>query len=407
MTKPTHLIVGASLAGVRAAEAMRQQGFDGRIVLVGAEREYPYHRPPLSKEFLSSAAFDVAELPIQSPDFYREADIELMLGVRAVAASARERSIELDSGEVINFERLLIATGSSVRRLVVPGSELEGVRYLRTLDDARDLRLALARAQQPVIVGAGLIALEVAAAARSARKAVTVVEAGAVPMRRLLGSRGGHGIARLHEDHGVRFRFGTTISRVLGPGFVQAVELSDGTRLPTDLLLVAIGVDAETGWLEGSGIRVADGVVVDASGATNVPHVFAAGDVASTYSALYGRHLRIEQYGNAHVQGALVGRNMSGASEVHAAIPSTSTEQFGVRIQFIGRVEDADQTIMRGSEQGRSYTLVYLKAGAVRAALCVNRPRDSAAARKLVSEGSRVDREVLRNEDQPLTDSIV
>jgi 3-phenylpropionate/trans-cinnamate dioxygenase ferredoxin reductase subunit len=330
-----------------------------------------------------------------------------MLGVRAVSASALERSIELDSGEVIDFDRLLIATGSSVRKLVVPGSELEGVRYLRTLDDARALRLALARAEQPVIVGAGLIALEVAAAARTAGKAVTVVEAGAVPMRRLLGSTGGHGIARLHEDHGVRFRFGTTISRVLGSGFVQAVELSDGTRMPTDLLLVAIGVDAATGWLEGSGIRVADGVVVDPSGVTNVPHVFAAGDVASTYSALYGRHLRIEQYGNAHVQGALVGRNMSGASDVHAAIPSTSTEQFGVRIQFIGRAQDADQTIMRGSEQGRSFTLIYLKAGAARAALCVNRPRDFAAARKLVSEGSRVDREVLRNEDQPLTDSIV
>jgi 3-phenylpropionate/trans-cinnamate dioxygenase ferredoxin reductase component len=402
----THLIVGASLAGVRAAEAMRAHGFAGRLILMGAETELPYHRPPLSKDYLGDAELDEQQLLIAPDTWFAGQDIDLRLGARAERLDVQSRQVELESGECLHFDRALICTGSVVRRIRARGAELPGVLYLRTLEDARRLRSELTRSSAVLVVGAGLIGLEVAAAARLSGKTATIIDAGDGPLRRFVPAEIGSYLAAWHRDHGVSLNLRSTVARFLGLERVEAVELRDGTTLPADLVVVGIGVTPATSWLEGSGLALDDGVVVDARGATNVPGVFAAGDVARTYSAAYGDHVRIEQYGNAHAQGALVGANMAGATEVHTAVPSTSSEQFGARLQFVGRVDGFDALIMRGTPQSYSFTALFVKNEVVVAAFAMNRAREFAVVRKLVVSAERVDLARLSDQVSGPTDWV-
>lgn len=401
MTREHIVIVGASLAGVRAAETLRAQGFDGRLTLVGAESALPYHRPPLSKGFLARET-PFEELAVQPQTFFDEQRIELRLGTRATALRPDQRQVHLDSGELVHFDRALIATGSTPRQLSVPGSQTTGVEYLRSYDDARRVNSALQRCSNLVVVGAGLLGLEVASTARLAGKRVTIVEAGTTPLRRLVGEQVGSAIQRLHEAHGVQFRLARSVAGIEESGGVRAVELSNGTVLFAELVLVAIGVAPATDWLHGSGVMLDDGVLVDEWGNTSVTGVYAAGDVARFYNPLLGRRVRIEHYGSAQAQGIAVGKNMLGAREPYSILPGASSEQFGRRIQVIGDIQGDEDVILRGDVSGASFSAYYLRGGELVAVTAVGRSRDLPAAKKLILNHARVSRATLADEQLPL-----
>jgi 3-phenylpropionate/trans-cinnamate dioxygenase ferredoxin reductase subunit len=383
-----HVIVGGGLAAVRAAEAMRESGFDGEVVLVGAERELPYHRPPLSKEYLAGTG-KRDDLFIQLSSFYSDNRIALELGSRAVALDVPGRAITLANGRHINFDKLLIATGTEPVRLQVPGVELPGVFYLRTLEDSDALGAALRDAKSVVVVGAGLIGLEVAAVARTAGKQVTVIESAPTPLRRIFGPSLGQAIAELHREKGVDVRLSSEVVALRGSGRVEEVILKDGSTLPADVVVIGIGVRAQLDWLKGSGVEVDDGVLVDEFCQTSVPGIYAAGDIASTWSPSLRTRVRVEQYGHAQSQGAAAGKVMAGERTPFEPLPSAGSEQFGIRLQVTGRVHEGLEMAVRGDVSARSFTAFFLDGQSrVRAAISVGRPKDMLAARKLIAAGA-------------------
>jgi 3-phenylpropionate/trans-cinnamate dioxygenase ferredoxin reductase subunit len=395
-----HVIVGAGLAGLRAAEAIRAVGDEGDIILVGAERELPYSRPPLSKEYLLGS-MQAPELLLQSPAFYMDNRIDLRLGARALALDVTSRHVELSTGESLSFERLLIASGSEPRRLLVEGAELEGIHTLRTLGDATTLARALREASRIVVLGAGLIGLEVAAAARQARKEVVIVESAPTAMARILGSRWGEPLLDLHRNQGVRVLTSATVTAFRGHRRVEEVLLADGTRLPTDLVVVGVGVRPSVEWLAGSGIALGNGVLVDAFSETSVPGIFAAGDVANAWNPLLGARLRLEQYGNAQAQGAAAGRTMAGKPERYASLPGMGSTQYGRRIQFVGYLRGDEEVLIRGSVEEHTFTLLFFRGARLTGAFALNRPRDFLALRPVIHTELSLRRELLTD---PQTD---
>lgn len=409
MPRERTLIVGASLAGTRAAGALRQAGYDGDLVMIGDELALPYQRPPLSKEVLGASPPSADELLLEARTWYAEQGIELWLGTRAVALDAARRHVALGSvdsseSERVRFDRLLIATGAAPRPLDVPGHDLPGVVSLRTLDDARVLAAELAASERIVVIGGGLIGLEVAAAARTAGRAVTVVERGAAPLTRISGPALGERVARLHRERSVDLRCGADVVAISETGGGLTVHLSTGDALAADAVVVAIGVAPSTGWLDGSGVRVDDGVLVDEHGETSVPEIYAAGDVARAWNPRFGVHLRSESFAAAHDHGVAVGRAMAGVREPYAPIPGAGSVQYGVRIQAIGRVLPGDEAVVRGPRTPTHALGFYLRAGVVVGAFAVGRPREFLAARRLVAAGARVAPERLSDEASPLAE---
>ncbi|MES2642500.1 MAG: FAD-dependent oxidoreductase [Myxococcota bacterium] len=389
------VIVGAGLAAARAVEAARSTGFDGDILLVGEEPRLPYERPPLSKEWLTEDTLpdEPAVFPASSWDDWR---VDRALGVRAQALDPQARILTLTGGRRLPYDRLLIATGARPRQLSVPGVELDGVLTLRTLPDATDLRARLRASQRIVVVGAGLIGLEVVAAARSLGRQVTVVEADHTPLRRLVGARMGATVAAMHADEGVELRFDETVTALRGHRRVEAVVLACGVSVAADLVVVGIGVEPDVGWLRGTGLDGPTGVPVDALTRTPVPGVHAAGDVAVTWqpeSGILGR--RFETYANAAAQGAAAGRALAGAPTPYVPSPGGSSNQYGHRLQFVGEVVGDEAVVVRGSVEERRFVAFYVREGRVTAAFTLDRARDVPAARALVAAGAAVPDEVL------------
>src|SRR5688500_4729420 len=279
-TDQTFVIAGAGLAGAKAAETLRAEGFDGRVVLVGAESERPYERPPLSKEYLRGEA-GREKVFVHEEGFYAEREIELRLGRCAVRLDPPARELALDDGERLRYDRLLLATGAEPRRLAIPGGELDGVAYLRSVADADSLRHRLAPGRAVVVIGAGWIGCEVAASARQRGCEVTVVEPAAVPLERVLGAEVGGIYRDIHADHGVRMLLGTGVEAFEGGTAVERVRTSDGRTLDCDVVVVGVGVEPRAGLAAGAGLPVANGILVDERLRTAAPEVFAAGDVAN------------------------------------------------------------------------------------------------------------------------------
>jgi 3-phenylpropionate/trans-cinnamate dioxygenase ferredoxin reductase subunit len=383
-----YVIVGGGLAAARAAEAMRKSGFEGEVVLVGAERELPYHRPPLSKDYLAGNV-KRDDLFIQPSSFYSDNRIALELGARAVALDVPGKSITLANGRHVGFDKLLIATGTEPVRLQVPGAELQGVFYLRTLEDSNALSPALQNARSIVVVGAGLIGLEVAAVARTAGKQVTVVESAPTPLRRVFGPSWGQVVTELHREKGVDVRLSSGVAALRGSSRVEEVVLKDGSTIAADVVVIGIGVRAQVDWLKGSGVEMNDGVLVDEFCQTSVPGIYAAGDVASTWSPSLQTRVRIEQYGHAQSQGTAAGRVMAGERTPYEPLPAAGSEQFGVRLQVAGRVHESLEVAVRGDVSARSFTSFFLDSQSrVRGAISVGRPKDMMAARKLIAAGT-------------------
>ncbi|MEV1287685.1 FAD-dependent oxidoreductase [Micromonospora sp. NPDC049679] len=369
-------VVGASLAGVAAARALRQQSYDGSIIAIGAERHAPYDRPPLSKAFLTGACTE-ADLALADPD--EALDVEWRLGTAAVRLDARNRSITLADGAEIPVDAVILATGARARRL--PGTEtVSGVHTLRTLDDAVALRRDLAAAERLVVIGAGFLGAEVASSARSLGLDVTVVEALPTPLAAPLGVEMGSVCAGLHADHGVRLLTGTGVARLVGSERVEAVELADGTRLPADVVVVGIGAQPNVEWLADSGLEIHGGVVTDAACATNLPAVVATGDCAASFSPYAGGIVRTEHWTHAHEQPATaVTTLLAGAAHprrAHIAAPYFWSDQYGVRVQFAGHRADGDTVrLVEGDPAQRSFLAVYERDGRPVAVLGMNQAK--------------------------------
>jgi 3-phenylpropionate/trans-cinnamate dioxygenase ferredoxin reductase component len=388
------VIVGANLTGGRAAEALRQGGFDGRLVLVGGEPERPYERPPLSKEFLRGEAPE-EKLFLAPVEEYENQRIELRLGVRATRLDSATRTIDLASGERIEFERLLIATGASPRRLDVPGANLAGIHYLRTKRDADSLRSELVPGRRAVIVGAGFIGAEVAASCRQEGLAVTVLEALPVPLRRALGDEVGELYAEFHRAQGVDLRTGEGVQAFRGTTRVEEVVTASGKAIPCDFVVVGIGVVPQTDWLAGSGVALDNGVVVDERCETNVPGVFAAGDVANWWHPTLQERLRVEHFDNAQNQAVAAAKAMLGKPEPYAPVLFFWSDQYDLKLQYVGHASRWDRTVFRGDRKSKSFAVFYLLESRVRAALGINRFKDVSAARKIIQRQTAVSPEQL------------
>ncbi len=398
------VIVGANMAGASAAETLRREGFQGSILLLGAESLAPYERPPLSKGYLLGHTPE-AKLLLRPAEFYAEQGIELRLGARATALDAGAREVELEGGERIGFGRLLIATGSEVRRLDVPGANLSGIHYLRTLADAQALMAELPGARVAV-VGAGFIGAEVAAACRSLGHAVTVIEPFAAPMERALGREIGGLLALVHRENGVELRLGEGVVAFRGASRVKEVETTAGARIPCDLAVVGVGVRPATDWLHGAGLALENGVVVDRFCATSMPGIYAAGDVANwpyqPAGAASAVRVRMEHYDNALRQGEAAARNLLGQGAPYAPVPYFWSDQYDLQVQMVGYAPAWDQVVLRGSIEARSLAAFYLAGGRLRAVVLVNRVRDLGPARRLVAAGAILDPAQLADETMEL-----
>lgn len=386
------VVVGASLAGLRAVETLRQDGYAGRIVLIGAEEHLPYDRPPLSKQLLAGTA-DVEQVMLRPSGDYDALDLDLRLGTVATALDPASREVELAGGERIGYQALLIATGAAPR--VLPGTPpLDGIHVLRTLDNCLALRddveRAVASGGRIVVVGAGFIGAEVAATCHGRGVGVTVLEALQVPMVNALGLEMASACAALHYDHGVDLRCGVAVSSFLGDGRVKGVVLDDGQRVDADVVVVGIGVTPATAWLDSSGLKLDNGVVCDATSATEAPGVFAAGDVARWHNPLFGRDMRVEHWTNAADQGMVAAKNIlagTGAAEPYAPVPYFWSDQYETKIQCVGHPGPGDEVqIVDGSIEDRRFVALYGRAGRLVGALAFSRPRLLMNYRRMISE---------------------
>lgn len=379
------VVVGASLAGLRAVEGARKAGFDGRITLIGAEEHLPYDRPPLSKAFLDGA--------VEAPFFRDESvlteelGVELMLGTRATALDPRHQIVHAGGCDV-PYDGLVIATGATARNL--PGAErLSGVHTLRTLDDASAVREALDARARTVVIGAGFIGSEVASGARKRGLPVTVVEAAPTPLVRAVGSMG-RPCSALHLANGTDLRCGVAVAALEGDGRVERVRLADGTLIEADLVVVGAGAVAETGWLEGAGLQLDNGVVCDETLAAGPPGVYAAGDVARWYNPLFERHMRLEHWSSAAEQGAAAGAAaaVAGTAKPYETVPYFWSDWYDTRIQFVG-IPDADEvTFALGDAESNRFVALYRSGDRLVGALAVNKQREIMKFRALIARRS-------------------
>jgi 3-phenylpropionate/trans-cinnamate dioxygenase ferredoxin reductase subunit len=360
MADRTFVIVGASLAGAKAAEHLRERGFEGRIVLLGAENQPPYERPPLSKGYLLGTE-ELSKAYVHEIRWYADHDVELILGARATALDRAAHTVSLDIGGSVHYDKLLIATGSRVREVTVPGVGNEGVYYLRTIDDSVTLRQQFREGAQVVIIGAGWIGLEAAAAARQHGASVTVVETDALPLRRVLGDEVAAIYRDLHEAHGVTFRFRSGVQEIGDSGGkVSHVVLVDGTEVPADLVLVGVGVRPNVELGQEAGLEVDGGLITDEHLRTTDPDVYAAGDVAAFWSRLLGQRIRVEHWANALHGGPAAAAAMLGDEEPYDRVPYFYSDQYTasplIGMEYAGYVAPGgyDRVVFRGSPQIKS-----------------------------------------------------
>ncbi|MEO3858591.1 FAD-dependent oxidoreductase [Acrocarpospora sp. B8E8] len=393
------VIIGGGLAGAKAAETLRAEGFDGPVTIIAAEQERPYERPPLSKGYLQGSA-ELPEVYVHEDGWYRAHDVDLRLGVPATRVVPGEQVVELGTGERLPYLRLLIATGSTPRPLPVDGADLDGVHYLRTLADSQALRAAFGHGGDVVIIGAGWIGLETAAAARKAGCRVVVVEPEPTPLNRTLGSRIGEVFADLHRRNGVEFRLGASVTRLRGEGgHVRAVEISGGESLPADDVVVGIGAAPNIELAAGAGLDVGTGILVDASLRTSDPAIFAAGDVAEAAHPLLGRRIRIEHWANALNQGPAAARAMMGLPVSYDLLPYFYTDQFELGMEFSGDIEGHDQVVIRGADL--EFIAFWLRQGRVIAGMNVNVWDVVDDIQALIRSGRQVDPAELADPETP------
>jgi 3-phenylpropionate/trans-cinnamate dioxygenase ferredoxin reductase component len=395
------VIIGASLAGAKAAQTLREEGFDGRVVLIGEEPVRPYERPVLSKDFLQGKAEADAAF-VHDPGYYDQQDIDLRLSTRVSSLEPQHREVVLASGERLGYDAVLLATGAAPRRLPVPGSGLAGVHYLRNLTDAEELRSAITGAARVVVIGAGWIGCEVAASARQLGADVAMVELGRLPLERVLGPELGAFYRDVHADHGVQLHFGVGVEALRGGDRVEQVQLTDGTALAADVVVAGVGVAPRVELAEAAGLALDNGVITDEYLAASAAGVFAAGDVASAWHPVFGRRIRLEHWSSALNQGPAAARNMLGIRTRYDRIPYFYSDQYDVGMEYSGYAPDWDQVVFRGDPGKREFIAFWLKDGRVAAGMNVNVWDVADPIAALVASGGRVDLARLLDPDVEL-----
>jgi 3-phenylpropionate/trans-cinnamate dioxygenase ferredoxin reductase subunit len=394
MHEQTFAIIGASLAGVRAAETLRSEGFEGRVILIGDERHLPYDRPPLSKKVLTGETTPESTT-LRDATFYDGNQIELVLGSGAVALRPASREIELANGTKVVADKVLLATGGRASRLNVPGSDLDGVHVLRSMDDAVTVSAALKMGPSVVVIGAGFIGAEVAASARQVGCDVTMIESAPIPLSRVLGPEIGERYAAEHRRHGVHLFTGLGVDHIAGQGRVRSVVATDGTEFPADLVVVGVGIQPNVELAAGIGLMVDNGIVVDELCATANPAVFAAGDVANHPSLALGRRVRHEQWQHASDHGAAAAKSMLGKGEPYGGVLWFWSDQYNLNLQMAGHPDPGDHIVWRGDLDSENFCAFYLSDGQLTGAVGVNRPKDVRAVMMLMAAGLSLSPEQL------------
>lgn len=398
------VIVGAGLGGAKAAEALRTKGYDGRIVLVGEEPHRPYERPPLSKDYLIGKS-EREKAFVHPEPWYAEHAVELRLGSHVAAIERSVHQVRLADASRLDYAKLLLATGAAPRHLPVLGANADRVLYLRTIDDSERLRGLFAQIHRLVVVGAGWIGLEAAAAARGAGVEVTVVETAELPLLRVLGREMARHFADLHRRNGVEFRFGEVVNEITTEGgYATGVRLRDGSVLPADAVLVAIGVVPNTQLAQDADLAVDDGVLVDASLRTEDPDIFAVGDVARAQHPRYGKRIRVEHWANALNQPEVAAAGMLGQEAEYTRLPYFFTDQYDLGMEYLGYVEPGgyDRLVTRGDPAGGEFIAFWLAGGRVLAGMNVNVWDVGDQIRALIESGSDVDADRLADPQTPL-----
>jgi 3-phenylpropionate/trans-cinnamate dioxygenase ferredoxin reductase subunit len=370
-TDRTIAIIGASLAGAKAAEGARDAGFGGRIVMIGDEPHLPYERPPLSKALLRGEA-EVPSTHVHPDGFYEQHGIELVTD-HVTSLDTTAHRIECAETEPITYDAAVLAMGAAPRRLTIPGADLLGVHYLRTVDDALQLRAAVDKATRVAVVGAGWIGSEVAASIRSMGNEVVLIDHSPSPLQRPFGQEIGRVFRRLHEDHSVTLRLESGVSALRGAVAVEAVVLDDGQVEPADLVVAGIGVTPRTELVEADGgLRFDNGIIVDEFLQTSAPGVFAAGDVANAWHPRYGRHIRLEHWANALNQGLVAGRNAAGGHEAYDRLPYFYSDQYDLGLEYVGDHRAGDELLIRGDLEARTFIAFWHHDDVLTAAMNVN-----------------------------------
>jgi 3-phenylpropionate/trans-cinnamate dioxygenase ferredoxin reductase subunit len=397
----TFLIVGASLAGAKAAETLRAEGFEGRVVLVGAERHLPYERPPLSKAYLRGETA-IEKVFVHDADFYADHDIELRMGSTVVGIDRDHREVVLENGEPVGYDRLLLTTGSAARRLNGPGAGLDRILYLRDLNDADRLREGLIAAASVVVVGGGWIGAEVAASARQLGITVTMIHADPAPLQHVLGPEAAEVFRSLHADHGVEMRMSTRVESFRGANAVEEVVTEHGDVIAADLVVVGVGAAPRTGLATTAGLKVDDGIVVDEYLRTSDQRIYAAGDVASAWHPLFERHIRVEHWSNALTQGPAAARNLMDRASAYDRLPYFFSDQYDVGMEYLGHASEWDRVVFRGDPATREFIAFWIKDDRVAAAMNVNVWDVIEPLGFVITSGQRIEDERLRDPSVPL-----
>jgi 3-phenylpropionate/trans-cinnamate dioxygenase ferredoxin reductase subunit len=399
------VIVGASLAGVKAAEALRQHGFDDRIVLLGEEPEPPYQRPPLSKQYLAGQA-DLDDVYLHTQAWYDDLAVEVLTSTRVTALDPGTHRVTLADGATLAYRRLLLATGSTPRRLDVPGAQLAGIHYLRTLADTERLKQAAASATAAAVVGSGWLGAEVTASLRQHGLPVTMLDLAAEPLERVLGQAVGRIYRDLHTQNGATLLMNTGVAAFQGHRAVEALLTTDGRQVNADLVVIAVGATPRTELAEAAGLAVEDGIVTDEYLGTSAPDVYAAGDVANAWHPLYGTHLRIEHWANALNQGLAAGVTMCGSPSPYERVPYFFSDQYDLGMEYSGHAAGWDQVVLRGDRETRKFIAFWLRDGLVVAAMNANVWDVTEPLQQLIRQRGPIDPARLADPDVPLTDLI-
>ena len=386
----TFIIVGAGLAGAKAAETLRAEGYDGRLLLFGEEPVRPYERPPMSKTYLrGESSFD--EAAVHGTDFYKAYDIELHTSTVVASVDPAESRVQLAAGARLAYDRLLLATGAAPRRPNVPGVELEGFHLLRTVADSDAIRAAATAGSPIVVIGAGWIGSEVAASARELGADVTMLDLASVPLERVLGPEVGGVYRDLHASHGVTLRLGVGIDAIKGAGRIEEVRLTDGSVIPAGAVVAGIGVLPRTELAAAAGLHIDNGVLTDAHLATSAPGIYAAGDVASAWHPTYGVPIRLEHWSAALNQGPVAAQNMLGIATPYEKTPYFYSDQYDLGMEYRGWAPSYDRVVFRGDPVGGEFLAFWLRDGVVAAAMNANVWDQGDAIEALLRTGAAVD----------------
>ncbi len=404
----TFVIIGGGLGGAKAAEALRDKGFDGKVVLLADEEYLPYERPPLSKDFLAGKK-SLSDFTVHDSDWYRENKIDLRVDAEAVSIDPSEHTVSLADDSEVHYDKLLLATGSRARWLSIPGAESTGVHHLRKYDDASNLNTALKEGSSLAIIGAGWIGLEIAASARQRGVDVTVVETAKVPLSAAVGEEVGKVFAQLHRDHGVDLRLDTEVKEItVEDGKATGLKLGDGSTITADRVLIAVGAQPNIELAERAGLPTeGGGVLVDASLRTANPDIYAVGDIAAAEHPLFEERIRTEHWANALKQPDIAVAGMLGEPGEYQELPYFFTDQYDLGMEYAGHAPDYQRVVFRGDKDGRKFVAFWLDAdNHLLAGMQVNIWDALDDIKNLIRKKAPVDPDKLADPEVPLSDAV-